>query len=135
MSGVAILRALLAAHAPVLAMVPAARVAAGLLPQGATLPALSVHEVGNNEERTVSRNMPNKMVRERVQVTALTKDWALMKRLLKAADLGPGVKTGFVLGFKVCSILPEGTGPEIPPADDGIYEQSRDFVVTFLEPN
>lgn len=135
MSGVAILRALLAAHTPVANLVSAERVVAGILPQGATLPALSVHSVSENEEGTMARNMPNKMVRERVQVTALARDYTLMKRLIKAADLGAGVKTGFVLGFSVRSILPEGVGPEIPPGDSGIYEQSRDFMVTFLEPN
>lgn len=135
MSGVAIVRELLANNSHVVSITSAARVVAGILPQGAYLPALSVHQVGETEEPTLARNMPNKMIRERVQVTALAKDWAVMKRLLKAADLGPGVKTGFVKGFKVCSILPEGVGPEIPPGDSEIYEQSRDFVVTFLEPN
>lgn len=135
MSGVAILRQLLAQHAPVLDLVPAQRVVAGMLPQGAALPALSIHEVGSNEEPTVARRMPVKMLRERVQVTALAKDWTQMQRLLKAADLGAGVKTGTVLGFRVNSILPAGTNPEIPPGADQIYEQSRDFVVTFLEAN
>jgi hypothetical protein len=35
----------------------------------------------------------------------------------------------------VRSVLPAGGGPEIPPGDDKIYEQSRDFVVTFTEAN
>lgn len=135
MSGVAIIRELLANHVPVTNITTADRVVAGILPQGLTLPALSIHEIGNNEEPTIARNMPNRMVRERVQVTALAHEWALMKRLLKAADLGRGVKTGFVLGFKVNSIIPQGTNPEIPPGVSKIYEQSRDFVVTFLEPN
>lgn len=133
MSGVAILRALLLANTSVTAIT--ARVVAGVLPQGVTLPAIGVSEVSSNEERTVARNLPVKMIRERVQVTALAKDYATMKKLIKAAALGPGVHTGVVLGFRVNSILPEGVGPEIPPADDGIYEQSRDFMVTFLEAN
>lgn len=133
MSGVAILRALLLANTNVTAVT--ARVVAGVLPQGVTLPAIGVSEVSSNEERTVARNLPVKMIRERVQVTALAKDYATMKKLIKAAALGPGVHTGVVLGFRVNSILPEGVGPEIPPADDGIYEQSRDFMVTFLEAN
>jgi hypothetical protein len=135
MSGAAILRELLAARPGLLALVPSARIVAGMLPQNTPLPAVTVREVSNNEEPTVARNMPVRMTRERVQVTALAREWVLMKRVLKAADLGAGVQTGFVLGFKVCSIIPAGTGPEIPVGDDGIFEQSRDFVVTFLEPN
>lgn len=135
MSGVAIIRELLANNAAVTSITTPARVVAGMLAQNAVLPALSVHSVSDNEERTVARNMPNRMVRERVQVTALAHDYGVMARLIKAAHLGPGVKTGFILGFKVCSIIPEGTGPEIPPGDSNIYEQSRDFMVTFLESN
>lgn len=133
MSGVAILRALLTANANVAAITP--RVVAGILPQGTALPALGVSEVSSNEERTTARNLPVKMIRERVQVTALAKDYPTMKKLIKAAALGRGVHTGMVIGYRVCGILPEGVGPEIPPADDGIYEQSRDFMVTFIEAN
>lgn len=133
MSGVAIVRALLAADATVMAITP--RVVAGVLPQGVALPALSVSEISSNEFTTTARNLPTKLIRERVQVTALAKDYAAMKNLLKAAALGRGTHTGTVLGFLVRSILPEGVGPEIPPADDGIYEQSRDFMVTFIEAN
>jgi hypothetical protein len=134
MSGVAILREMLANHPPVLALLPASRVAAGMLKQGEPLPALTVHQIGDTEEGTMARNTSRRMIRERVQVTALGKDWAEMKRLIRAANFS-GVGTGIVKGFKVNSVLPVGMGPEIPPGDDGIYEQSRDFVVTFTEPN
>lgn len=133
MSGVAILRALLEANANVTMLTP--RVVAGILPQGTSLPAIGVSTVSENEAPTTARNLSVKMIRERVQVTALAKDYVMMKRLIRAASLGPGTHAGMVLGIKVCSILPEGVGPEIPPGDDGIFEQSRDFMVTFLEPN
>lgn len=136
MSGVAIMFALLSQNEALTTLTP--RVRAGILPQGTVLPAVGISSVGDTEESTVARNMPVKMIRERVQVTAYAKGenaYAQMKRMIKVAALGPGVHTGVVAGFKVCSILPLGTNPEIPPADDGIYEQSRDFMVTFLEAN
>lgn len=135
MSGVAIIRQLLTERAAVTAIVPAAKIFGGTVPQATILPALGVSEVGSNEQSTTARRLVTKMIRERVQVTALAKDYGTMKRLLKAAALGAGVHTGTVLGYRVRSILPEGTNPEIPPADDGIYEQSRDFMVTFIEAN
>lgn len=136
MSGVAIIRALLAAHAPVRDIIVTERsIVAGVLPQGSTVPALSVHTIDSDEVATLARNLSVKTIRERVQVTALAGDYVLMKRLLKAAALGPGVHTGTVLGIRVKSILPAGVGPEIPPGDDRIYEQSRDFMVTFVEAN
>lgn len=134
MSGVAIIRELLATHPPVLQFVPGpGSVRAGILPQGAAVPALSAHEVSSEEIPTLARNGRSKTIRERVQVTALARDYPAMKGLLKAAALGAGVHTGMVLGYRVKSILPLGMNPEIPPGDDGIYEQSRDFVVTFSE--
>lgn len=133
MSGVAIMLALLSQNEALTTLTP--RVRAGILPQGTVLPAVGISSVGDSEESTIARNMPVKMIRERVQVTAQAKDYPTLKRMIKAAALGSGVHTGAVAGFKVCSVLPLGTNPEIPPADDGIYEQSRDFMVTFLEAN
>lgn len=136
MSGVAILRELLSKHAPVTQIVTAPRnIVAGILPQNTTVPALSVHQISGYEFQTVARLSNRKQIRERVQVTALARDYPTMKKLLKATALGKGVKTGIVLGFQVLSILPDYEGPEIPPGDDGIYEQSRDFMVTFVEAN
>lgn len=136
MSGTAIIRALLAAHPPVRDLIPdERRIVAGILPQGSAVPALSVHTVDADELPTLARNLSVKTIRERVQVTALAVDYVVMKRLLKAAALGPGVHTGVVLGIRVKSILPAGVGPEIPPGDDRINEQSRDFMVTYTEAN
>lgn len=136
MSGVAIVRALLAAHAPVLALAPAIKVFAGGIPQGTVLPAIGVTSISESEMGTVARQGNFKMVRERVQVTVLTNnDYPLLKRLLKAASLGEGVHTGQVLQYQVRSVLTWGVGPEIPVGDDRIYEQSRDFMVTFIEAN
>lgn len=133
MSGVAIMLALLSGDAALTTLTP--RVRAGILPQGIELPAVGISSVGDGEEPTMARNLPVKMIRERVQVTAMTKDYPMMKQLVKAMALGRGVHSGMIAGFKVNSILSLGTNPEIPPANDGIFEQSRDFMVTFLEAN
>lgn len=141
MSGTAIVRALLANYEPLTALVPAARIRAGILPENTVLPAVSVTSISENEQETTARNLTGKMIRERVQVTVLAKEngdgsgYAAMKRALRAAALGPGVHTGVVAGYHVRSVLPWGVGPEIPPGDDKIFEQSRDFMVTFIEAN
>lgn len=142
MSGVAIVRALLAAHAPLLALgIPSTRIIAGTLPQGTTLPAISVTTITESEQGTVARRLGTKMIRERVQVTVLmnqtggTTEYAAFKNLVKATSLGAGVYTGIVVGFRVRSVMPWGVGPELPQDDDRILEQSRDFMVTFMEAN
>lgn len=135
MSGVAIIRQLLATYAPVTNLVPAARILAGQVPQGTAMPAVGVSEIGVNEIPTIARRTAGKTSRARIQVTVLSKSYAEMKNILKACALGPGVHTGDVLTYSVKAITQEGINPEIPAGDDLILEQSRDFMVTFSEPN
>lgn len=136
MSGAAIVRQLLAQDPVVGALVPANQIRAGIVPQGTAMPAIGVHTISESEEGTMSRRYPQKLMRERVQVTVYGgADYAMMKKLMKATALGPGTHRGNVVGFDVRSVMPWGVGPEIPPGDDKIYEQSRDFMVTFVEAN
>lgn len=135
MSSTAIIRTLLASTPAVTAIVPATRIIAGIVQQGTTLPAIGVSEVSSTAEMTVSRRTNTELVRSRVQVTVYGTSYPQMKQLLLACKMGKGVKNGTVAGFYVNSVMPAGTGPEIPPGDDKIFEQSRDFMVTFAEAN
>lgn len=138
MSGVAIIRELLANYTPVTDLVPAGRIYAGEIPQGTTVPTIGVREIDVQELPTVARRTAGKTSTARIQVTVNTKDpqgYPTMKNILKACALGPGVHTGTVLSYSVKSVLPAGIGPELPRGSDEIYEQSRDFMVTFSEPN
>ena len=136
MSAVAIMRALLIAHAPVAALVPAERVIAGTIPEGTQLPAISVMEVGGDELPTIARAGATTTNVMRVQVTTVALSYAMQKSLMAATKLGPGVHTGTVVGFDLKAVQPAGIGPDLNNLDDdGIYEQSRDFMVTFSEPN
>ena len=136
MSGVAIVRALLAADPRVTAIVPANRIFSGVIKQGTALPAISVMKIYGSEQETTARNLKSRMIRHRVQVTVLTnQDYITSDKAIRATALSGGVHTGVIVGFPVRSILPYGENPDIPPGDDGIYEQSRDFMVTFIEAN
>jgi len=138
MSAVAIVRALLAADSAVLALVPADRIYAGAATQFAVLPVISVTRIYGDEISTIARRQAGKTMRTRVQVTVLAKDpggYAASEKILKAAALGAGVHTGQVLSYHVKSILQQGEGPDLPVGDDKIHEKSRDFMVTFSEPN
>lgn len=140
MSSTAIMRALLIANATITAIVPKARVYVGVIPQGATLPAIGVSEISSTEDITTARLLSASMIRSRVQVTVYADNYPQMKQLILLCKLGRGVHTGTVqtsptTSYRVNSVLPWGVGPEIPPGDDKIYEQSRDFMVTFKEAN
>ncbi len=135
MSATAIVRAHLIAKPALLALVPAARIIVGTIPAGTPLPAISISEVDSNEIDTVARQAPVVTNRSRVQVTVVAQSYSSQKALMAATKLGPGVHTGTLAGFRVLSILPAGVGPDLNNLDDdGIYEQSRDFMVTFVEP-
>lgn len=134
MSAVAIMRALLQAHTPLTALVPAARIFAGKIPQEAPLPAISIEEISGYEQGTIARLQETSMQRRRVQVTVCAMSYASQKAIHTACALGPGVHRGTYVGFKALSVLPAGVGPDMNKLDDdGIYEQSRDFMVTFAE--
>ncbi|NIA00819.1 hypothetical protein [Massilia sp. CCM 8734] len=132
MSAVAIMRVLLVAHAPLIALVPAARILAGAVPSGA-LPAIGITEISGNEQDTVART-GNSLVTSRVQVTVYAASYPQQKAVLKAARLGAGVHTGLIAGYAVRSVMRDLVGPDM--GDDTIptFEQSRDFMVTYIEP-
>jgi hypothetical protein len=136
MSSVAILRELLISYAPLTALVPAGRIIAGIIPQNTTLPAISIHEISSSEIETVARAGHTTTNKSRVQVTVVAKSLGAQKAIIKASKLGGGTHRGEVAGYNVMSVLPVGIGPDLNNLDDdGIYEQSRDFMVTFVEPN
>ena len=135
MSAVKVMKALLLAHAPLVALVAAENVMAGTIPQGAVLPAIGIKEIGSSELATVSLGQAAVLVTARVQVTVLAKSYPAVKALLQAAKLGPGAHTGMVAGVRVRSVIRDAVGPDLSDDDAGIYEQSRDFKVTFVEAN
>lgn len=135
MSAVVIIRELLLAHAPLYALVPPARVHVGSLPQNWAPPAVLVSSLGGNPIQTTARNLSIETIRERVQVTVYAKTYPEQEALLLAAKLGKGVHSGIVRGYHCNAVVPLGTNPAIPQGDDGIFERSRDFMVTFSEAN
>lgn len=134
MSAVKVMRALLHAYPAVVALVPLERVVAGTVPQESELPAIGIKEIGRNEFATVARTEKRVLVRSRVQVTVYAKSYPEQKAVLRAANLGPGVHTGVVAGVTVRSVVRGEVGPDLSEEDAGIFEQSRDFMVSYIEP-
>jgi hypothetical protein len=134
MSAAVVVRELLKARTQVTTLVPAERLFTGAMPLGAMLPAIVLIDVSGNEIPTVARNGTHSTIRARVQVTVYAKNYETQEKVLLACKL-PGIPRGIIKGFKVNAVEPMGTGPAIPPGDDGIFERSRDFMVTFKEAN
>lgn len=132
MSGVAVARYILANAAGVLALVPAARISAGVLPINTALPAISVTQISGTERWTVAMTEASRYKVERVQVTVLAKTYPSQKAVLTAIRAALYSRAGTVNGVKVDSILPAGEGPDLHDADAQIHEQSQDFFVRYL---
>lgn len=135
MSAVLVIVKLLQTHQRLLDLVPADRVFSGTVPQQGQLPAIGVTEISRNEFATVSRMEASSLIKARVQITVHAKDYRQLKTVLLATKLGPGVHSGVIGGVKVRSVVRGDVGPDLSNDDAGIYEQSRDFMVSYIEPS
>jgi hypothetical protein len=129
MSGVAVVRYLLANKASLIAVVPAVRIFGGTVPQGTPLPAIGVSQVSGLSRNTVSMLEPKRLVTDRVQVTVHTGAYDVQEQLLELVRLACPNQKGTVNGVDVVSILPDLVGPDLYDTPSGLYEKSRDFIV------
>ena len=129
MNAIAIMRELLMGHAPVVALV-GDNVRAGDVGYN-QLPAIGLSEISRREADTIART--SKMVTARVQVTVHGRSYPEQKELLQAVRLGDGVFTGTVAGVQVRSVLRDTVGPDLGDPEVGLFQQTPDFVGTYIE--
>lgn len=131
--GVAAVKQLLHAYAPLTALVPVLRIQAGVLPIGTTLPAISITSVSKND-----RNIPNpgayRHVAERVQVTVMAATYPSQKQVLAAVKKAAADKFPTVSGIIRVTVHTESHGPDFMDDQASIYMGSTDFRVTYSEP-
>lgn len=137
MSGVAVIRYLLANNANVLAVVPATRIVAGDLPQGTAIPAIAVTQISSVPHNLLRTNESNKTHTDRVQVTVYRKaepddrGYPGLKPLLNLVLAACPSQRGAVNGVAVDSIVPSIEGPDLPIPEQALFSRSRDFIVKF----
>ena len=141
MSGVAVIRYLLANNAPVLAVVPAARIMAGDLPLNTTLPAISVMQISSIPYNFLRINEANKLHTDRVQVSVLFKGpqgtsagtgYPGVRALLRLVLAACPSQRGTVNGIVCDSIVPDLEGPDLYDDATALYSASRDFIVKWI---
>lgn len=139
MSGVAVIRYLLANNAPVLAVIPAARIIAGDLQLGTVIPAIPVTSIDRvSAFRPVWVNETPKLYDERVQVSPLFYGskasipgtgylgvYQVLKLILAACPS----QRGLINGIAVDSIIADIEGPDLHDQDTDLYSKSQDFFV------
>jgi hypothetical protein len=131
MSGVAIARALLAANANLLAVVPATRIMAGILPINTALPCISILQISATPRVTVKVDEGDKLITERVQVTVEASTYPQQKQIMELVRDAMPLSRGTVNGFACDSVVPDSEGPDIFDPDLPAYIQSMDFMIVF----
>jgi hypothetical protein len=133
MSGVAIVRALLVLHAPLLAVVPASRIKAGVPPLGTALPCIGITRV-SGQDRNIVKPRSTVRVTERVQITVMASTYPQQEAVMALARKACRDKQGTYAGYTGCLVLTYSQGPD-DSADDGsgIYVGTQDFSVAFIQ--
>lgn len=132
MNGVIVVRSLLVADTGVTALVPAVRIAAGMLPHGTSLPVISLMSVSSTD-----RNIPapgtTRRVTERVQVTVLARTYPEAKSLIAAVRAAAADRMPVVDGLTDVTVHTDSAGPDFLDEETGIHMQTQDFRVSFNE--
>lgn len=132
MNGVIAVRSLLVVDTGLTALVPEVRIAAGSLPQGTVLPAISLMSVSS-----VDRNIPTpgskRRVAERVQVTVLARTYPETKTILAAVRKAAADQMPQIDGLSDVTVHTDSAGPDFLDEETGIHMQTQDFRVSFNE--
>lgn len=131
MSDVKVVRYLLANNAPLIAVVPAVKIMAGVIPQGTPMPAIAISHISGVWGSEISQQ--SKHCKARVQVTVMAANYAQQKQLLRLVRAAVPRMRGTINGVSVESILREPEGPDLSNDDAGLYMQTQDFMVAFNE--
>lgn len=149
MSGVAVIRYLLANNAAVVSALGAgppvatARIMAGDLPLNTVMPAIAITQISSVPRNTVKMNEAKVQHTDRVQVSVLVKGpqgtpagagYPGVRSLLKLALAACPHTHGAVNGIDVDSILPDIEGPDLSDDATALYSGSRDFMVRWNSP-
>lgn len=132
MSDVKAIRYLLANNAALIAVVPAAKIMAGLIPQGTVLPALAVSHVSTVRMRMIAAPGVETLT-SRVQITVMATSYPQQKSILALVKAALPRTRGTVNGVSVDSLLFELAGPDFRDDEIGAFMGSLDYLITHNE--
>jgi hypothetical protein len=132
MAGISVIFWMLKSDAALTALVPAERVCAGELPDGAIVPAISLHEISRVERHQVSA-LGNTLVTSRVQATAIADTYPDQERLVALMGAAVANLRGTVNGIPVDSIMRDIVGPDMRSLEPRRFMKSRDYIVKHYE--
>lgn len=131
MSGVAIVRYLLANNAGVTAQVGASKIKAGDLPLNIVAPAISVKQSGGTQRKTVAMASAKEQWTDKVQVEITGLTYPSVKTILRLVLDALPLSRGTINSYDCDSILAAATGPDLYDSATGLYSQIQDFDVVY----
>lgn len=132
MSDVKVIKHLLHTNATLTAQVPTTRIMAGELPQGATLPAISIKHISTLRRHAVA-GTATEFCTSRVQITVHASDYPEQKSIARLVRGALPRTRGTVAGVNVDSVMHELDGPDMSDDDAGIFECSVDYIIRYAE--
>ncbi|MFA7278912.1 MAG: hypothetical protein WC100_02345 [Sterolibacterium sp.] len=117
-------------NANLIAQVPAAKIFSGVIPINTVLPAIVVKHIDDIEEKFINAAGAKRFT-ARVQVSVQAKTWADKVSILELVRLALAGTFSTVNGISVYGISSEGSGPDLDDTELGIFERSRDFLISF----
>lgn len=132
MADVRAVRHLLVSNAALIAVVPAAKIMAGLIPQGTVLPAIAVSHVSTTRMRMIA-SPGVELLTSRVQITAMATSYPQQKSILALVKAALPRTRGTINGVSVGSLLFELAGPDFRDDDIGAFMGSLDYLITHSE--
>lgn len=137
MSGVVVIRQLLVAHAPLVALIDPdelpPRITSDLFGQGVVLPALRIWKVSGVDGAAIAPGA-TRHLRERVQVDVLARNRPELGQLLPLVRRACADKRPAVSGLTAVSVVFAGEGPDGYDTEISARSASLDFIVTYNEP-
>ena len=127
-----VIKTLLLGDAGVMALV-GGRVSPSRMPQNTPMPAIVYEFISETELSPIDAQAGFQIMRSRVQVTAMGKNYADVKNVIEAVRMSCLYKSGVIAGVKVLAITRDLMGPDLRDDDLTLYIQSIDFLVTHYE--
>ena len=106
----------------------------GELPQGVVPPALGISHMSTVELPTLDAAALFGLLRSRIEVTVLTKDYVTQNTLIGLGRKACNYQRGTIGGIAVVTIRRDVVGPDMRDSDLQVFSQTIDFMVTWQDP-
>lgn len=119
---------LLSTNTALKAVVPQARMFAGLIPLETALPAIAYNFISGTQQTAIG--LTEIKQRSRIQITVAASTYPVVKQVIELVVDACNLQQGTFNGVITDSVIKDLVGPDFRDDEAGIYYQTVDFIVT-----